>query len=56
MVEDLNNFVAVGTEVYDCVEDPLSKKRYIVKNEKPYVKYNLDAFDIKKEGFDSLEK
>lgn len=47
MIKDLNNFVAVGSEKYQHVTDNLTKKRYIVKNEKPFVKYDLDAFDLK---------
>ncbi|CAD8150440.1 unnamed protein product [Paramecium pentaurelia] len=56
MVNDLNNFVAVGSEKYDFVVDNLTKKRYIVKSEKPFVKYDLDAFSIKDLGFHNLEK
>ncbi|CAD8055587.1 unnamed protein product [Paramecium sonneborni] len=56
MVNDLNNFVAVGSEKYDFVIDNLAKKRYIVKSEKPFVKYDLDSFSIKDIGFQNLEK
>ncbi|CAK84985.1 unnamed protein product (macronuclear) [Paramecium tetraurelia] len=56
MVKDLNTFVAVGSEKYDFVVDKLTKKRYIIKSEKPFVKYDLDAFSIKDLGVHNLEK
>ena len=56
MVNDLNNFVAIGSEKYDFVIDNLTKKRYIVKSEKPFVKYDLDSFSVKDIGFHNLEK
>lgn len=46
MVNDLNTFVAIGTEKYEYVEDKLTSKRYIIKNEKPFFKYDLDAFTL----------
>ena len=56
MVKELNDLVAVGSEKYEWVTDKLTKKRYVVKSEKPFVKYDLDAFNIAKEGgFDTLE-
>lgn len=43
MIEDLNNLVALANERYEYHEDPLTKKKYIVKMEKPHFKCDISV-------------
>lgn len=50
MVNDLNGMVAHANEIYEYHEDPLTKKKYIVKREKPYFKADISILkDINEE-------